>query len=324
MELDVFRRLLPAFSAGKLIYLQGWGEPLLHPDFWEMARQAARTGARVGFTTGGTELEETNRRALLESPVEILGVSLAGATPGTHDRFRPGSPLEVLDRNLRALRSKVSAGASHSPALHLAWILLADNLEELSAAVDLARRWGADQLVVSQLSLVLDREMEEQSLLVRHDLWPRAREVLCHVRARARQAGLRFHVHGFGDSPPGKEAGDLDSSSQAHRAAGSLPACSENVLRSCFVSTAGNVSPCVMTNLGLRSGAEARYRFQGKSFPAEALVFGSLKDASLDEIWQGSKARDFRRVFRRRIWEGTVGREGLPEPCRTCWKLMMV
>jgi MoaA/NifB/PqqE/SkfB family radical SAM enzyme len=29
----------PHFASATLVFLQGWGEPLLHPKFWEMARR---------------------------------------------------------------------------------------------------------------------------------------------------------------------------------------------------------------------------------------------------------------------------------------------
>jgi MoaA/NifB/PqqE/SkfB family radical SAM enzyme len=57
MEMETFARLEPQFASAALVYLQGWGGPLLHPRFWEMARPAKASGARVGFTTNGTRLD---------------------------------------------------------------------------------------------------------------------------------------------------------------------------------------------------------------------------------------------------------------------------
>jgi len=175
MAPETFTRLLPHLSAADLVYLQGWGEPLLHPDFWSMVRRLEEVGTRVGFTTNGVLLNAANRRALLESSVEIVGVSLAGATTATHDRFRGGCPLSVLDENLLALKEAREVTGLERPRLHLAFLLLADNLDELPDAVSLGRRWGANEMVVSQLSLVLDGKMEEQSILTRPDLWAAGR-----------------------------------------------------------------------------------------------------------------------------------------------------
>ena len=48
MDMGTFERMEPHFASAALVYLQGWGEPLLHPKFWEMARRAKASGAHVG------------------------------------------------------------------------------------------------------------------------------------------------------------------------------------------------------------------------------------------------------------------------------------
>jgi len=303
MAMDTFVRLLPSFSSADLVYLQGWGEPLLHPEFWEMTHQARAGGARLGFTTGGVLLDRKNRRALLESGVEIVCVSLAGATPRTHDHFRRGNPLEVLDRNLRILKQEKRATGSPYPALHIAFLLMRENLPELPRVVELAERWGASQVVVSHLSLILNLEMEEQSLLARPPQGSRASDLLEDVQRQAQARGITFHVYGL-----------EGQKTQA--------ACRENVLRSCFVSAQGKVSPCVMCNLGLKEGARVTHRFLDDTVPVHTLTFGNVRDRPLEEIWQSEPARMFRKIFRERIWQGNQGSQGLPEPCRHCYKLL--
>jgi len=308
MALETFQRLEPFFSSTDLVFLQGWGEPLLHPRFWEMARRARAAGARVGFTTGGALLDEANRRALLESGVEIMGVSLAGASDEVHDHFRPGNPLDLLDVNLKRLKVEKGRSGEGLPDLHLAYLLLAGNLRDLPRVVDLAERWGARQIVVSHLSLVLSTALEEDALPARPDAWPRVQAVLEEARERAGARGIGFHAY----SPGAEEAPQ--------------PACTENVLGSCFVSARGDVSPCVMTNLGLETGggAEAAHCFRGRVIPLLPLVFGNVGDRSLREIWHSQAAREFRQAFGTRIEGAFREGRGLPEPCRHCYKLYQV
>jgi MoaA/NifB/PqqE/SkfB family radical SAM enzyme len=353
MSMETFRCLEPWFPSADLVFLQGWGEPLLHPKLWEMARRVRATGARVGLTTGGALLDQGNRTALLDSGVDIMGVSLAGASPQIHDHFRPGNALDTVDANLQALRKERKASGGEGPGLHLAYLLMTGNLHDLPRAVDLAEGWGADQIVVSHLSLVLSPGLEEEALLAHPDRWPQVQATLDETRERAEARGIGFHTYG----PQGGERPE--------------PACTENVLASCFVSVRGDVSPCVMTNLGLGTGEEPgagqgpdsrvvivphpgleaqgeagdaqgldgvegsqvgpapgcrgasapTHWFRGSRTPLSSLIFGNVREASLKEIWYSSSARRFREVFRERLEGGVRNTEGLPGPCIHCYKL---
>ena len=303
MSTETFQALRPAFASADLVFLQGWGEPLQHPRIWEMAREAVASGARVGFTTNGVLLNRERREALLESGVEIVGVTLAGATHETHDRYRPGSPLEVLDRNVLGLREERKRAGLSRPALHVALQLLVGNLGEVEEMVAMASRWGAEQVVVSPLSLILSPELEEESLHHRPEAWAEAVAILRRARESARAAGMTFHVHGITDSLPQE-------------------ACRENTLRSCFVSARGEVSPCVMANLGVDPEGGFTHRYRGEDHAVGALIFGNVREMPLREIWQSPNARAFRRAIRERIYRGARGQEGLPAPCRHCYKLL--
>ena len=57
LPLTTFAKLLPALARARLVYLQGWGEPLLHPDFFNMVALAKQAGCRVGTTTNGMLLD---------------------------------------------------------------------------------------------------------------------------------------------------------------------------------------------------------------------------------------------------------------------------
>jgi MoaA/NifB/PqqE/SkfB family radical SAM enzyme len=156
MEMGTFERLAPHFSRAALVFLQGWGEPMLHPQFWEMARLAKASGALVGFTTNGTRLDADNLARLLDVPIDIMGVSIAGTTATTSDRWRAGNDFARLGTALTELRRIKSARHGHGTDVHLAYMLLASNWRELDALPALAEAWGASEVVVNNLSFVAD------------------------------------------------------------------------------------------------------------------------------------------------------------------------
>jgi MoaA/NifB/PqqE/SkfB family radical SAM enzyme len=302
MTEDTFHHLEPSLSMAKLVFLQGWGEPFLHPRLWEYVERVRNAGPRVGLTTNGVFLNAENRETLLASGLEILGVSLAGSTSATHDYFRGGNPLAAIDDNLRALREEKDRLGAESPRVHLAYQLLASNLHELPGVLELARAWGAAQIVVSNLDLVLSPALDREFLACRPDLQDDLEKHLYDVQARSAEAGIGFHAYRHGPDGP-------------HLA------CTENVLQSCFVTADGDVSPCVMANVGSGDAEGALHRFQGENVPLSSFVFGNVNDKPLEKIWRSKAARNFRRVFRNREWTGRRSTDDLPLACQSCNKL---
>jgi MoaA/NifB/PqqE/SkfB family radical SAM enzyme len=54
-----------------MVHLQGWGEPLLHRQFFEIVARAKKAGCRVGTTTNGILLDRAEIGKLDESGIDI-------------------------------------------------------------------------------------------------------------------------------------------------------------------------------------------------------------------------------------------------------------
>ena len=77
LPLQVFERLIPAFAKTRLIYLQGWGEPFLHPDFFVMLQSAKQAGCLVGTTSNATILNDKSIERLVGEGLDGLSVILS-------------------------------------------------------------------------------------------------------------------------------------------------------------------------------------------------------------------------------------------------------
>lgn len=303
MEMDTFKRIQRSFGSSNLVFLQGWGEPLLHPEIWDMVRMVKEEGPKVGFTTNGTLLTPENRQHVMDSGLDIMGISLAGATPETHKKMRKGISFETLDTALKAFRKLREQSHGKAPNLHIAFMLLKSNWQELDLLLDLADRWGVNEVVISNLDLVGSREMEEESLLIHSELWQQVVACLEKTKETASKMGIRLHYYR-------PDIGDTCAQ------------CKENILRSCVISYEGNVTPCVMVNISLKGGDTGHFFFKGHSHPVEKYVFGNVNEAPLEEIWSSEKARQFRADFRKRMEMESPGMQCLPGPCQNCYKLL--
>src|SRR5690606_11657434 len=67
MELDVFRRLVDQMERMTHLHLQGLGEPLMHPRFFDMVGYAVGKGVRVTTNTNLTLLTPRRAERMLDS-----------------------------------------------------------------------------------------------------------------------------------------------------------------------------------------------------------------------------------------------------------------
>ena len=104
MSLDIFREIVPYFKNTGLVYLQGWGEPLLNENIFQMIQLCKMKDKLVGFTTNGLLLDEKIISTLIDLKLDILCVSLAGTTRATHNRIRKGNSFDQIISNLILLR----------------------------------------------------------------------------------------------------------------------------------------------------------------------------------------------------------------------------
>jgi uncharacterized radical SAM superfamily Fe-S cluster-containing enzyme len=78
LSFENFKTLLPIIAYTKMVHLQGWGEPFLHPHLFEMIVLAKKTGCKVGTTTNGMLLNRRRIDQLVKSGIDHVAFSLTG------------------------------------------------------------------------------------------------------------------------------------------------------------------------------------------------------------------------------------------------------
>ena len=124
----------------KPVFVLSGGEPLFRPDLFDIAEYGVATGFRMALATNGTLVNGMTAARIADSGISRVAISLDGAEPDTHDRFRgmPGSHRLAL-RGLHNLRDEgVSVQINSTIAKH--------NVTEVPRLLDLALEIGADAL----------------------------------------------------------------------------------------------------------------------------------------------------------------------------------
>ncbi len=274
MTLETFEHLVPAFRNTKLVYLQGWGEPFLNPHFFTMAERAKKAGCRVGTTTNGMALDGEKIRNIVQSGIDVLSFSLAHTDP-RNDCVRKGTRLEdVLDKIRDVMEEKRMAGTDR-PAIHVAYLMLRSNRDDVKRLPSLLRGLAVTQVVISTLDFVASPELRKE------EIFPQTEE---------EYEGLSAYLE---EVRAEGERGRVPVYYQIGYARRRRLLCSENIRKSLFVSATGDVSPCVFTNIPLSAGQEQAEAGETNG----QFIFGNINDRPLAEIWRGRRYRDFRHSF---------------------------
>src|SRR5262249_37229567 len=88
MEFETFMRLIDGLPDLEELQLQGLGEPMMPPRFFDMIAHAARRGVRVGTNSNLTLLNPQRAERCVTSGLGELNVSLDGASAETYERIR--------------------------------------------------------------------------------------------------------------------------------------------------------------------------------------------------------------------------------------------
>jgi radical SAM protein with 4Fe4S-binding SPASM domain len=151
MSFDAFCALLAEQPGLKQLQLQGAGEPLAHPRFFDMVAYAAARGIEVTTSTSLLTISEARIEECVASGLRRIDVAPGAADPSDCDYLKPGSKLRrALHNAQRLVEAKNRHGARH-PQIRVVLMLLRRNLDQLAELVRLAREHGADSVVFQHL-----------------------------------------------------------------------------------------------------------------------------------------------------------------------------
>lgn len=287
MAFERFVALVDALTDLRELHLQGLGEPMMHPRFFEMIAYASVKGIRVSTNSNATLLNDRRAERCVTSGLDCLHVSLDGATAATYERIRARAHFDRVTANVeRLLAAREHLGAT-TPRLRLVMVLMRQNLDELPDLVRLAHRWQVEGLFVQRLchdfgesSLPARyrpmRAFVEEQAIAEKDV-EHAEAVFSEAHALAQRLGVdlrlpRLRPRAYAPEMPGRQRCDWP-------------------WRGAYISYDGSAMPCCMVST------------------PDRINFGNVADQSFAAIWHGPEYA----TFRAQLDSGSP-----PEVCRSC------
>jgi len=118
------------------VELQGEGEPLLHPRFFDMAAECRARGITVGLITNGSLLGREMVDRLLAADLAAVHVSMESAEPAQFQRIRGGKFAKVREGIARLASRRRTLGLER-PLIGLTVTVLGETIGALQPICDL-------------------------------------------------------------------------------------------------------------------------------------------------------------------------------------------
>jgi radical SAM protein with 4Fe4S-binding SPASM domain len=286
MPFETFVKLLDQFPSTRELQLQGLGEPMMHPRFFDMVAHAAQKGLTVSTNTNLTLLNPQRAERCVSSGLDMLHVSLDAASAETYERIRVRAHFERVLSNLQLLLDARRRLGSARPGLRIVAVAMRQNLHELPELVRLAARFHIAEVFVQHLCheygesnlppryLPMRRFVQEQTLLDEDPA--RVAEHFAAAQATARVLGVQLRLPSTTPRPPGPDADG--------------PRC-DWPWRGAYVDFRGRALPCCMVST------------------ADRIQLGNMVESGVRAVWNGAAYETFRAQLRT---------DAPPEPCRSC------
>jgi MoaA/NifB/PqqE/SkfB family radical SAM enzyme len=287
MAFETYTRLVDQIPTMTELQLQGLGEPMMHPRFFDMVAYAATRGVEVSTNSNLTLLTPSRAERLVASGLRRLQVSIDGATPTTYERIRVRSRWQKVIENLEGLVEVKRRLRSELPEIRMVVVVMRQNLHEMADLVRLAARVGVDSVFVQHLCHDFGEDtlpahyrpmhefVAEQTLLSEDPA--RVDEAFGAARAGAAELGvdLRLPHTTPRPAPPGTRG----------------PERCEWPWRGAYFSFDGRAMPCCMVAT------------------PDRINFGSASTDGVIPIWENSAYRAFR---------DRLDSDNPPDICRSC------
>jgi MoaA/NifB/PqqE/SkfB family radical SAM enzyme len=148
------------------VYFGGIGEPLFHPKTIVWVSKVKELGVKVELITNGTTLTEKRTRQLVDAGLDMLWVSIDGATPESYSDVRLGAELPRVIENIRRLTKLRKGGHFPQPEIGIAFLAMRRNIADLPRVIRLGISLGAKHFSVSNLQPATS-DMQSERLYTR-------------------------------------------------------------------------------------------------------------------------------------------------------------
>jgi len=294
---DFTRSLETMPKSVETIFFGGMGEPLFHPEIAKMIRMASQTGAEVELLTNGTLLTEDMINAIIDAGLDRLWISIddletdssinaAASDDVEHSgHAHPGQVLSNI-RTFNRLRQKKLS----STTLGITFVAMKSNVHQLAKLPFFIAQHLVDEVNISNISPTDEASQAEMLYTNMTNMYtgPAKGSVLPTVRMPYFDMNIAEASEGIRQLMTKQNFTLMFNDQPVIRRSGYCKFVREGM---CFVRSDGEVCPCMaLLHNGHTWLSNVRRRIEHCSF-------GNVGSERLDNIWNSTEYKAFRRKF---------------------------
>ena len=285
MSLKNFKKIVNVIQPKK-IALSGFGEPFMNPHLLEMVSYAKRKGISV-LTTSNFTLTHKMSAKIVKSGLDLIKISIDAATKETYEKIRGQYKFGVIIDNIRELLDAKRELSSETPFIRFNCVLQKDNFHEIGDIIKLGKDLDIDATYFQMLELVGIEE--KRDFLIGDLTYSKMKKELVEAKKLSEQLKINTNIS------------SIVKNFSTYWAKYQNKQLIANNKRKClvpwfliYITVDGSVRPCC-------------------SFSFTKADMGNIFEQNFEEIWNGHKYQQLRKVFKKGIRPYRICKNCIPQ-----------
>lgn len=148
---EEFQNLTDGVRISMAHFIGAYAEPLLNKDIFALVAKAKQSGSMTAITTNAQPLVPAFADKLLDAGLDVMTISLHGATKSTAEAIMLGSRFERIIENIKTLQRKKAERQMSNPILRINFVSQTANVQEIPDIVQLAAELGVQTVFIIHL-----------------------------------------------------------------------------------------------------------------------------------------------------------------------------
>lgn len=146
ISFENYRQILAQFPFVMNLCLNGFGEPMMHKQFFEIVSytRRERPWCKIGIYSNGMLIDEEAAFKLMACGLTEVNISIDAARADTYRRVRRGGTLSVVHDNIRRVMRVKRNLRARLPMVGMNFVMLNENEGELVPFIEQAADLGVD------------------------------------------------------------------------------------------------------------------------------------------------------------------------------------